>query len=945
MTQSRPSAERPLGHGRSAVWTLPVVATQYQPAQPTPAMLAALKAQQDGRFLDALILLDEETRRGAATPELNLLRASFLLQGDQSAPAVDSLKPLLADPRHGANAWALTAMALLQQGQAGAALEAAQRANGVADGMLPRLALSYALQGEGRLAEARATMRDFNARGAGSAIALAREAELALTVDDPAARTLAARAQAADAGHPYVVAVGGLVALIDGDARAARAAFETVLRRDPRDAKALFGLGLAEVRLGNFESGQEKLLAANEADPGNALILTYLGRSQLNLDQAGAARASLRQAQQADPRDPVPWLYQAQLELKSNQPQAARASLDEAKSRLAYRAVYRGERLLKEDEALLQANLAEAQRQLGLETLAFETLANGLGPQSAARLRNQADVLQGQRFGESARRSLLLQSLFNDKPGNLPAALDVYGDGAGMTGASTPQRGFIGELSATQASYNNYDQLFSRRARLDVDVHAGSRNSAGGQVRAGIGSETLGIGVAHMQFSTDGFAPYENLDNRALHAVVQWRPGLATQLFLSRQNFDSDWGGVFYPAQPWAVSAMLADSSQVTRLGVSHRLAEDGSREIRALLSRQQTDQAVRSMAPYVGASSAHSAELQYRQSGSSHAAQWGAQQTRSDTVFTYDGGGSSAYTLTARHAYAAWQQRLNPAWQVEAILGWGGLDNLGADARTATRLKRWLPHLGAVYSPDAASHVRLAAWQGMGIPALGDATLAPVSLAGILLARPDDIVANGRLTRALALAFDRQLAADWLLTGEARRRKNDQPGVEYDYASEASRNIFHYFRVNDAKLTLQWQPRALPWLVSLAHEYERLRNDERIGGLDSLDAQRLRAQQLELRWFAAPQLTANLALSHNRVVGSQNATSTETWTTVFPEYRSRFNQVDASMNWRFGGDGGSLTAGVRNAADRRVEYVEIDKLNPRFSSGRLIYARMKLTW
>jgi hypothetical protein len=39
------------------------------------------------------------------------------------------------------------------------------------------------------------------------------------------------------------------------------------------------------------------------------------------------------------------------------------------------------------------------------------------------------------------------------------------------------------------------------------------------------------------------------------------------------------------------------------------------------------------------------------------------------------------------------------------------------------------------------------------------------------------------------------------------------------------------------------------------------------------------------------------------------------------------------------------LTAGVRNATDQRFQYVEIDKLNPRFSNGRLVYAKFKLVW
>ncbi len=303
-------------------------------------------------------------------------------------------------------------------------------------------------------------------------------------------------------------------------------------------------------KLGNFQAGQEKLQAANEADPGNALILTYLGRSQQQLGQTEAAKASWRSAQQADPKDPTPWLYQARAELQTNHPMEARESLRQAQARTAYRSVYRGERLLKEDEQLLQANLAEVQRQLGMEGLAFQTLSDSVGEKNSANLRNQADVLQGQRFGESARRSLLLQSQFNDKPGNLPAELDIYGDGAGQTGASVPQHGAVSGLGAQQASYNNYDELFSRRTTLAVDATAGSQNSKGEQVRVGVGSDTLGVSVAQRQYKTDGFGPFNNLDNRIWQATVQWRPFDSTQVFVSHQTFNSQHGEITLSCRP-----------------------------------------------------------------------------------------------------------------------------------------------------------------------------------------------------------------------------------------------------------------------------------------------------------------------------------------------------------------------------------------------------------
>jgi tetratricopeptide (TPR) repeat protein len=937
--QLLPQTEQTMGQGQSALWTLPLVATQYQPLQPAPAMQAALQAQQEGRFLDALILLEDAGKSGQAgadaEAEMNLLHASFLLQGNQSQQTLEILAPLLGNTQHAADAYALTAMVRLQQGQMREAREAANHALQAGDGMLSHLALSYALQGAGRLAEAREAMHGFNARTP-QAITLAREAELALTLDQvQSAKALVNQAQGADATHPYVIAVSGLVYLIDGQAGPAKTAFATALQRNPKDAKALLGLGLAEIKLGDFQAGQKKLQAADEADPGNALILTYLGRSQQQSGQTEAAKASWHSAQQADPKDPAPWLYQAQAELQANRPLDARESLREVQARTAYRSVYRGEHLLMEDEQLLQANLAEIQRRLGMEGLAFQTLSTSSGASSAANLRNQADVLQGQRFGESARRSLLLQSQFDDKPGNLPSELDIYGDGAGQTGASTPQHGVVSGLSVQQASYNNYDGLFNRRTTLEADATTGSRSSNGEQIRLGVGNDTLGLGMAQRQFKTDGYAPFENLDNSIAQGIVQWLPTRSTQVFMSQQTFKSQHGETINSPDPVAkYQIAIEDNSRVTRLGMRHTLTD--ASELRGLWSHQRTDQPVDLGGGFLvlGSSSAHSEELQYRRTGASYDTQWGVQQTHGQTSYWYPSIlYSFGYTQDSQQAYAAWQQTLNPYWQLDAGLGWGKIDDQG----NKTSLARWLPKLGAIYTPDSGTHVRFAAWQGMDAHAVGDATLAPVSLAGMLLARPAD---NGKRVKTVALGGDRQLTPDWLLAAQTQRRKNDFPVI---FPPDQT---MIWQQVDESRLVMHWQPQGKPWTMSFTYDDESIRNAPTLLWPDSVDEQRLRSQQLALRWFASAHLTANLAWSHNRVAGTYRLTDPDLFTpTLLSAYRDGFNQVDADMSWQFNGARGLFTAGVRNAADTRFQYVDIDRLNPRFSNGRLWYAKVKNAW
>jgi hypothetical protein len=141
--------------------------------------------------------------------------------------------------------------------------------------------------------------------------------------------------------------------------------------------------------------------------------------------------------------------------------------------------------------------------------------------------------------------------------------------------------------------------------------------------------------------------------------------------------------------------------------------------------------------------------------------------------------------------------------------------------------------------------------------------------------------------------------------------------------------------------LALHWQPQGNPVAVSLAYDDERIQLPPLNPGLDSVVEQHLRSQQLAMRWFASAQWEVNLTWSHNQVAGTLFSFD-PTYTLVWPTYENCFNQTDANLSWKFWSHG-LLTAGVRNATDTHFQYRDIDTLNPRFSNGRLVYARLKL--
>lgn len=217
---------------------------------------------------------------------------------------------------------------------------------------------------------------------------------------------------------------------------------------------------------------------------------------------------------------------------------------------------------------------------------------------------------------------------------------------------------------------------------------------------------------------------------------------------------------------------------------------------------------------------------------------------------------------------------------------------------------------------------------------AVGNASLAPASLAGIVLSRPGDTY---KLVRGVALGADRQLDAAWLLEGQVQRRWFDEP-----YTSSGAQNMTPK-RTDESRLALHWQPGSQSLNMTLAYDDEYIWDDPTAFWQNSITKQHLRSQQLGLRWLAGSQWTANLAWSHNLLAATQQSSDIN-FNPILLDIRDRFNQTDASLNWQFS-RAGSMDMGVRNATGRSVQYTETDPLIPRFSKGRLSYVRLKLVW
>lgn len=925
-------SEQKLRTGSRAIWTMPFETTQYVPASPDGNMRAALAAQAEGRFIEAIALL-EQTAKAAEQDDTQLLRASFYLQAEQIGKAQTILNQCLSKNPGLADAHALLAMTLLWQGRVELAAQAMEKACALDCRPFTYRINTYVLQALGRLQEASAVMAKLNESGPADALNLAREAELALSLNDitrAAQRVESARKIAPDSA--YVMAVSGLAWLIAGEHQKAQQAFEIALKRDPQDPKALLGLGLAEARQGGLKQSVAHLQAAAASDPASATIQTYLGRALKQLDQDKQAETAYKTAIRLDPNDPLPWIYLAQLQNETGQPNAARQSLREAEKRKASRGVYRGDKLLNEDEQTIQSNLAMVYRKLGMSELAWQTLAAGAGDKNAQTLKNQAEILQGQRFAENARRSLALQSLFDDDRSSLPVSLDIYSDGAGQSGSQTPQQGAI-EVTGQQASYGDYGALFTSPPALEIGGVVGSNQTWGEQIRASVGGEQFGLSLAQRHYQTNGVAHYDDLDNAIWQATLKWDPQPDMRLFLSYQNFSSDRGSVLFP-QDWILltNAAINEDSWTARLGLRLRL--DSGSEIRGYYGHQKTDYSFVydfGFGPILPATTgdvtADGGEIQYRRHTAESTFSLGLQLYREESEFP------SAFVKREAHAnqiYASQKLHLNSQWAADWSLGWAwakGDDKTGGGSNT--KLDRARALAGLSYTPDEFTRMRLTVGQGMNLPAVGGATLEPVETAGMIFTRQSDI---GRFVRTAELSGERHLAADWLLSGRAVLRNMDDP------VFDGIGQVLRHYQQKDGQAALHWMPAQKPLSASLSMGIEKRETPDPTTQLDSISWQRLTDVRLAASWMIDANWSARAEVSRNWVEGEY-----QQLIPPFLTFKDASTQVNASLRWQQGQ--GMAELGVRNLLDEHFEYTETDPLAPRFSKGRFVYGSIRWHW
>jgi tetratricopeptide (TPR) repeat protein len=342
-----------------------------------------------------------------------------------SVGRVDEAKPILdrarANPPQSADALALLSVILVTQ-NANVEAEALARDAVARDpgATSPRIALSYALQAQAKLREARDVMLAAAAAHPNDALVWSRLAELHLALGyrdralDAAeeARAAAERTGAAPEERARTLTILGFAALTGYDRDRAEAAFREAIALDSANPLPRLGLGLVKINRGDLVGGRREIEIAVVLDPGNSLMRSYLGKAYFEGNRDRIAEGQFDMAMGLDPADPTPWLYDAILKQATNRPVDALALLQGSIARNDNRAVYRSRLDLDEDLAARGTALAWSFEDLGFDQLALVegTRSVDTDPADHSAHRFLSDTYAALPRHEIARASELLRS-------------------------------------------------------------------------------------------------------------------------------------------------------------------------------------------------------------------------------------------------------------------------------------------------------------------------------------------------------------------------------------------------------------------------------------------------------------------------------------------------------------------------------------------------------
>ncbi len=882
-------------------------------------------------------------------------RASVRLSVGRVSEALDDLnRAHLLNPDDG-NVLTLKALvAVVQNDQASALIYADKAIKAAPDAVGPLLARSYVLQAGFDLDAAREAVEAAVLQSPDHALAWSRLAELRLMFRDlHGALTAAERAVEIDSGLAKIQSVLGFAHLIRIEIDAAKTAFEKAIVMDQGAPMPRLGLGLALIREGALEAGRREIETAAMLNPSHALIRSYLGKAYYEEKRDALALEQYEMAKELDPLDPTPWFYDAILKQSINRPVEALSNLQRSIVLNDYRAVYRSQLLVDEDQAARSASLARIYRDLGFEQLALNEGWKSLNsdPSNYSAHRFLADSYALLPRHEIARVSELLQAQLLQPINTTPIQPQL----------AVSNLGILDGVGPSGLSFNEFNPLFTRNGMaLQINGIAGAQNTWGDDlVISGI-QDRMSYSIGQFRYKTDGFRENNDLEQDIFNAFAQFNVSHKTSVQFETRTRKIENGDLNLRIDPvldvstFSLAKRNVLDENIYRIGFHHVL--DQSRDIVASLifNKQAEDfidqsQGTNPTLDVVVASErdGYTAELQSLSRGNQFNVIAGVgyfeedrtdNLTRTITLLPPPPPipppdpivASSSTSFSVRHSNVYSYVYLKSSDFLTWTLG-ASADNFNG---TVTDKDQFNPKLGAIWQARSTTTLRFAAFRTLKRALSSNQTIEPTHISGFNQFFDD---ANGSDAWRYGFAVDEKFSTQLDGGFEVSRRDLDVPIAGFSEEEKQDEQLYRAY--------LFW---TLTQQVTLATEYRfnRFKRTPVSGDLNTIVPKVLSTHQIPLKvHYNHPN---NLFIAFVTTYVEQKV--------VFPFFpgeeqsRDSFWLVDLSAGYRFSKRRGAISIGVKNLFDESFRYQDRSFQTSttsisQFQPNQLVFMRLSLSF
>ena len=896
-------------------------------------------------------LLDRELPRGDQEPREDAERispafytgraASRLRAGAKDAAARDLEAALALEPTF-AEAFALSALIALADGDKAHALELGSRAVELAPGEAAGwLALSHVSRAGFDLRAALSNAESAVRAEPRNAIAWARLAEARLEARDYGGARQAALESlsiAPDLGHAH--AMIGFVDLVERGGAAAEKSFRKAIALQPSSWTARLGLALALYRQGDRRAARTEAEIALALDPTRATLRSHVGRIYDDENRTALGATLLDLAKLLDEDDSTGWFYDALR--KQHENRLAEALLD---FRRAYRnngreGVYGSRLTLDEDLRARSAGIGRLHSALGFEHLAavsgWRATIDDPNDYSAHRL--LADVYAHRPRHHLARVNEVYQALLH-QPLNVTPVQPQLSE-------SSP---FLLDVAGPSAlAFQEYHSLL-----LDNGLSAQTSAVAAGNGTRGMDLAINGVhdrisyNVGVFSFETDGFRPNNDFEQHLFDAIVQARPNARTTYTVELRRNEIEKGDLALRFDPSSFSRLVREAETVDSVRFGLRRTTSGGTWLASVIA-EQADEDIHGIFDTFsqrGTLEGAALDLQYITTIGSWNLVGGTraqrQRQKDDALAggpqppvpaTPTGAPTPSGVQDVSHASGYLYANFEATEALRFTFG-SNLESVEGNGITRRRVN---PKLGVMWDITDRTTLRAAAFDTLQPSVVSrhniQPTLEPTHVMGF---NQRYFGTLGEEARRFGLAIDHEFADN--LFGGAEISHGD---IETDIATfEPGSATFVLDRISrderTSRLYLYWLPSARVSL-SVTHDYERF--DSPTTGPEGFDRLRTHRLPVAVNYFHPSGFTAGVKAMFVDQDGLFGSPINE-----LERGSDRFWLADLALGLRLPSKRGEVSFRVHNLFDRQFRFQDTDPENPRIFPERL--AQLRFTY